>query len=101
MKYAGDVQIGGRLASVGQRMLDTTSKSMIRQGLEVLNAALQARVAAKTSGQEVEHAAPSEIEFATAVAKDMFREMLSSRATWIIIAVIVIFAIVIAFTLGR
>ena len=42
MNYDGDLQIGGRLASVGQRMLDSTSKSMIRQGLEALNEALKA-----------------------------------------------------------
>ncbi|MEE8568626.1 MAG: carbon monoxide dehydrogenase subunit G, partial [Anaerolineales bacterium] len=30
MKYDGEIQIGGRLASVGQRLMDTTSKSMIR-----------------------------------------------------------------------
>ena len=47
MKYEGDVQIGGRLASVGQRLIDTTSKSMIKQGLEALNAALEARVTAE------------------------------------------------------
>ena len=40
MKYSGEVQIGGRVASVGQRLFDTVSKSMIKQGLEKLNEAL-------------------------------------------------------------
>ncbi len=43
MKYSGEVQIGGRVASVGQRLFDTVSKSMIKQGLDKLNEALQAR----------------------------------------------------------
>ena len=43
MKYGGEVQIGGRVASVGQRLFDTVSKSMIKQGLEKLDEALQAR----------------------------------------------------------
>ncbi len=43
MKYDGEVQIGGRVASVGQRLFDTVSKSMIKQGLEKLDEALQAR----------------------------------------------------------
>jgi carbon monoxide dehydrogenase subunit G len=72
MKYEGEVQIGGKLASVGQRMLDTVSKSMTRQGLEALNKALQARKTAKAEGREVEYTPPSETEFAVAVAKDLF-----------------------------
>jgi carbon monoxide dehydrogenase subunit G len=40
MKYAGEVQIGGRVASVGQRLFDSVSKSMIKQGLDKINASL-------------------------------------------------------------
>ena len=96
MKYEGDVQIGGRIASVGQRLIDTASKSMIRQGLEALNKALEARVAAKSEGKEnVEYSAPSEAEFAAAVAKDMAGEVLSSsRMIWIAIAVVIVIVIV-------
>lgn len=101
MKYEGDVQIGGRLASVGQRMLDTASKSMIRQGLEAMNAALQARVAAKTTGEQVMYEAPSEGRFMAAVAKDMAGEMFTpSRIAWIVFAVLVIFAIVVLIFIG-
>ncbi len=42
MKYSGEVQIGGRVASVGQRLFDSVSKSMIKQGLDKLNEALTA-----------------------------------------------------------
>ena len=95
MKYEGDVQIGGRLASVGQRLLDTTSKSMIRQGLETLNQALEARVAAETGGEQVEYTPPSESEFATAVAKDMAGEMFSSsKVIWIAVAVLAIILVI-------
>jgi len=68
MKYDGDLHIGGKLASVGQRLLDTTSKSMVNQGLETLNGALKARVAAKAEGKEVKFQPPTETEFAAAVA---------------------------------
>ena len=83
MNYDGDVQIGGRLASVGQRMLDTASKSMIRQGLESLNMLLQARAVSEAEGQEVEYEAPTEAEFARVMAKDMAQEMFSSP--WVIL----------------
>jgi len=43
MKYTGEVQIGGKVASVGQRLFDTVSKGMIKQGLDKLNEILQTR----------------------------------------------------------
>ena len=35
--YEGDVQVGGTLASVGQRLIDTTSKMMIKRFFDKLN----------------------------------------------------------------
>jgi len=93
MEYEGELQIGGRLASVGQRLLDTTSKSMIRQGLDALNSALAARVAAKSTGEEVQYTAPSESQFAASVAKDLAGGAFSSRVTWVAIAVVTIIII--------
>jgi uncharacterized protein len=101
MKYDGEIQIGGKLASVGQRLLDTASKSTIRQALEALDMALQARVAAKSEGKEVEYTPPTESQFAAAVAKDMAGQMLSSRTLWIVIAVVIILIIVIAIWISR
>ncbi len=102
LKYDGDFQIGGRLASVGQRSLDTVSKSMIRQGLESLNGALQARVTAQTTGKEVTYVPPTEARFAAAVVKDMAGEMLSSsQAVWARLAVVAALALLLGFLLGR
>ena len=36
VKYDGDVQVGGTIASVGQRLLDTTSKMIIKKFFEKL-----------------------------------------------------------------
>jgi carbon monoxide dehydrogenase subunit G len=96
MKYDGELQIGGRLASVGQRMLDTASKSMMRQGLETLNQTLGARVAAKTEGKEVDHKPPSESEFAAAVAKDMAGQVLTPVRLAMIVIVILVIVVLIA-----
>jgi carbon monoxide dehydrogenase subunit G len=102
MKYEGEMQIGGKLASVGQRLLDTASKSMIRQGLESLNQALLARMEAEATGEEVEYQPPSEAKFAAAVAKDMAGEMLSQPQTlWAIVALVAAVAMVVGFLLGR
>jgi carbon monoxide dehydrogenase subunit G len=43
MKYSGEVQVGGKVASVGQRLFDTVSKGMIKQGLDKLNELLRAQ----------------------------------------------------------
>lgn len=37
MTYSGQVDIGGRIASVGQRLLENAAYSIIRQSLEALN----------------------------------------------------------------
>jgi carbon monoxide dehydrogenase subunit G len=47
MKYTGEVQIGGKVASVGQRLFDSVSRGMIDQALGKLNETLQARSAAR------------------------------------------------------
>ena len=52
MKYEGAFQVGGRLVSVGQRLIDSVSKKMLRQGLDTMNKALQERIAAKSEGRE-------------------------------------------------
>lgn len=41
MQYEGEAQVSGRIASVGQRLVDASAKSIIRQSLEGLNAYLQ------------------------------------------------------------
>ncbi len=104
LSYEGEMQIGGKLAGVGQRLLDTASKSLIRQGLEALNSALQAQIEAETSGKAVEYTPPTEARFAAAVAKDMAREMargLPPPRTMAWIACIAAVALLIGFWLGK
>jgi carbon monoxide dehydrogenase subunit G len=45
MQYTSDVQVGGRIASVGQRLLESVSKMMMRQALEALQRELAVRLA--------------------------------------------------------
>jgi carbon monoxide dehydrogenase subunit G len=101
MAYEGEMQVGGKLASVGQRLLDTASKSMIRQGLESLNNALHAQAEAEAEGKEVEYTPPSEAKFAAAVARDVAREMLPPPQTLGLVAVVAAIALLIGFWLGR
>jgi carbon monoxide dehydrogenase subunit G len=44
MRYHADLSIGGKVASVGQRLLDQVAKMMTRQGLDALNKELESRL---------------------------------------------------------
>lgn len=46
-KYTGELNIGGKLAGIGQRLIDSVGKSMINKGLDTLNKNLVAKLAAK------------------------------------------------------
>jgi len=79
--YDGDAQIGGKLAAVGQRLIDSTSRAIIKSGLEGLDAHIEAAASAApgvpdAAADSAETATPpiappSEIEFATDVARHM------------------------------
>ena len=44
MNYTSDVQIGGKIAAVGQRLLESVGKMMTKQALEALNKELKNRL---------------------------------------------------------
>jgi carbon monoxide dehydrogenase subunit G len=51
VKYAGDVQIGGPLVQVGQRMIDSAAKMMMGQFFAAAEAELQAQAQGKVARQ--------------------------------------------------
>ncbi|MDQ4078910.1 MAG: carbon monoxide dehydrogenase subunit G [Chloroflexota bacterium] len=74
MTYEGTARVGGRIASVGQRLIESSARSIINQSLEGLNEYLKAQsvaqVAAETAPQaatESEMSDPAEQEAAKAV----------------------------------
>lgn len=83
LHYSGDAQVGGRLASVGQRLLDTSANAIIRQSLEGLGQQVQARLMADVSSElgldkaPAPPAPPSQAQFAAGVAKNLVEEYLA------------------------
>lgn len=95
--YRGDVQIGGRIAGVSQRLIDSTAKSLTRQGLQALDQHIQSvvnpapavavetpDVAATTPPAHAPVApapaarkAPSTVAIGANVAKDVARDLAS------------------------
>ncbi|MGB3561804.1 MAG: carbon monoxide dehydrogenase subunit G [Thermoanaerobaculia bacterium] len=81
LAYNGDAQVGGRIASVGQRLLDSSAKAIIKQSLDGLNETLKARSAADSGDEPAETAvltppAPSQAEFAARVAKEVVKDLI-------------------------
>jgi hypothetical protein len=85
LHYEGDAQVGGRLASVGQRLLDTSANAIIRQSLEGLEAQIAARmngggqVGEDTAVATPPSAPPTQTEFAFGVARHMVEDMLADE----------------------
>ena len=50
MQYTSEVHVGGRIAAVGQRLLDSVAKMMARQALDSLNRELRLRLDARDKG---------------------------------------------------
>ncbi len=95
MHYDGSAQVGGKLASVGQRLLDSSAKALTRQSLEGLHEQIKARVQAETQPQAAAAPAdgstngvsappaepastvqaPSQTEFMLGVAKNMVDDL--------------------------
>lgn len=103
LNYSGDVQIGGTLASVGQRMIDSVAKSMIKQAFDTLDKALEARLAAKATGEAVKFTPPTETQFAAEVAKDVAKswtQIAEVRMVLYVIPVAIVLALI-ALVLSR
>ena len=64
LKYSVDARIGGRIATVGQRLLDSSSKVITRQALEGLEGQVSARIAVFDAGEAAAAAAAAEREAA-------------------------------------
>lgn len=84
--YDVTAQIGGRIAGLGQRLMDSTAKVITRQTLEALGAQIEARAAddAEDVDEEgaVEPAPPrpaTESEFAAEVGKGVVAELVPEQ----------------------
>jgi hypothetical protein len=109
LTYDGDAQVGGRLASVGQRLVETSAKAIINQSLSGLNEVVKARVAAAAAPGASGSAPapmpavqpPSQAEFTRKVAGQVVREMVSPVARRVIIGMVILIVAVAVFLLMR
>jgi YD repeat-containing protein len=122
LRYDADAQVGGKIASVGQRLVESSAKAIIKQSLEGLNAAMIARAAASTPQsppsasvssstiptaepvlppesipRPVLPAAPSATSFAANVAKEVAKDLIPPVARRVIIVVLLVLLAVIVY----
>ena len=95
IRYDLDAQVGGRIASVGQRLLDTSARAMVQQALDGLGRQLEALAVAESgAGRVPQVAAATQAEFAAGVAKTVAREqrgvILAVVAALVVLALLVI-----------
>lgn len=81
MHYGGEAHVGGRIASVGQRLLDSSAKALTRQSLEGLHAQIKARGGVRSVNGTPPAPAqpipePSQADFAVGVAKQMLDDLI-------------------------
>lgn len=69
LTYAGDVQVGGRIAGVSQRLVESSAKSLTRQGLQALDREIQARLYPELAAESQEAEAPVSAEAAPTEAQ--------------------------------
>jgi carbon monoxide dehydrogenase subunit G len=96
LRYEVDAHVGGRIAGVGQRLLDSSAKVITRQALEALDVQIQARwpggapgsspAGGDRQGDGAEKPAPAEpppppstIKFASGVFKGMMVDMVQPK----------------------
>lgn len=104
LTYSGEAQVGGRIASVGQRLVETSAKSIVRQALESLDRNIQARMEPEPEvvvgvAAPVPQIAPppSQMELAVGVTKDLYDEFVPEDRRPMVMGAISALAILVAF----
>jgi len=103
MHYGGDAQLGGRIANVGQRLLDSTARSLTRQALEALEAQINARQHAEVTGEPVAVVAPpSTVKVAAAVARDVAADLIPpEQRPYVVAGAVALVVTLVVLLIGR
>lgn len=110
LHYQGEAQIGGKLASVGQRLMESSTKSLTQQSLKELDKQIQARLQPPPEAEAPESstaapatppprprvpppsgkppAAPSQTEFALGVARNMVDDLIPPEKRPMLVATV-------------
>jgi hypothetical protein len=91
LSYQGEAQVSGRIASVGQRLMDSSAKAIVSQSLQNLEKQIQSRMqpepepevggetAVTTPSTPEPPPPPSQTEFMLGVSKEMFEDLVPDQ----------------------
>lgn len=88
LHYDGQVVVSGRIATVGQRVMDSSTRSIVKQSLQSLESQIQARLAPEPAALETaaaptaaqapaSPAPPQQVDFMFNVARDVVNDTLN------------------------
>lgn len=102
LRYDMDAQVGGKIAGVGQRLLDSSAKALSNQAMTEFGSIIQRQEhgAAGESEQALPEA-PSQAEFATKVAKEVVSDLVPPERRALLVTVSLALAVVIIVLLFR
>jgi carbon monoxide dehydrogenase subunit G len=102
LRYDGAVQVSGRIASVGQRVMDSSAKSIVKQSLHNLDQQVQARLqpvaeTGRTAAADLPApAAPDQTAFMLNVTRDVLADLVPDPRRRKALAGLAVAAIVVA-----
>ena len=96
-----DAQVGGRIAAVGQRLVDSSARVITQQGLDGLERQLRARSDSSAGDQPMAAPAPTRKEFAAGFAKGLFAELVPPERRPLLLGVGAAILLVVAILLFR
>src|ERR1041385_7287129 len=98
LKYTADAQIGGKIASVGERLLDASAKAIAKQSLDGLHENVKIRAAAHKAAAATppapEYKKADAGAMAKTVAKAAARTMLPTIILLAILAALIVWLVV-------
>ncbi len=108
LHYEVDAKVGGRIASVGQRLLDSTTRVITRQALEGLETQIAARTSPADDSDDASEPepppapeAPSQTEFAAEVAKGVAADLIPPEKRPLVGGVVAVVVIALVWLLMR
>ena len=98
LKYTADAQIGGKIASVGERLLDASAKAIAKQSLDGLHENVKIRAAAHKAAAATppapEYKKADAGAMAKTVAKAAARTMLPTIILLVVLAALIVWFVV-------
>ena len=101
LRYEMDAQVGGKIAGVGQRLLDSSARALSDQALGELGKIIQLLADTPETDPADLPEAPSQAEFAAKVAKEVAADLIPPKRRTLMVAVALAAVVIVVVLLYR